>query len=172
MRADYYFRQEVEHILAALTPQNRLACEISLSTGLRIGDVLRLKTGSLAKRMTVQEEKTGKNRRITLTEDQLSRLFRWAGKLYAFPHRTDGRKHRTRQAVYKDLRRVRDLMRLKVNLSPHSMRKIFAVGEYHRTGDLKRVQKLLNHSSEAVTMIYALADEQMRRSGRSERKGN
>lgn len=165
MKADYYFRREVEHILAALMPANRLACEVSLATGLRIGDVLALKTAALAQRMTVQEEKTGKNRRIRLTNDLYARLLRQAGRTWVFPHRLDGKKHRTRQAVYKDLRRVRDLMRLKVNLSPHSMRKIYAVDEFHRDGDLKRVQKLLNHSSEAVTMIYAMADLQTRRRG-------
>ena len=39
MRSEYYPRGEVTHILAALSPQNRLACEISLFTGLRINDV-------------------------------------------------------------------------------------------------------------------------------------
>jgi integrase len=170
MKAEYYFKREVEHILAALMPANRLACEVSLATGLRIGDVLRMKTEALAQRMTVQEEKTGKNRRVYLTNDLYTRLLRQAGRLYVFPHRLDGKKHRTRQAVYKDLRRVRDLMRLKVNLSPHSMRKVYAVNEFHKDGDLKRVQKLLNHSSEAVTMIYALADEQLKRRGGKRRE--
>ncbi|MGI5895761.1 MAG: tyrosine-type recombinase/integrase [Oscillospiraceae bacterium] len=73
------------------------------------------------------------------------------------------RKDRTWQAVWKDLNKVRKWMRLKVNLSPHSMRKIFAVDEFHKHNDLKRVQKLLNHSDEAVTMIYAMADELMKR---------
>lgn len=158
MRADYYFKLEVEHILAALMPRNRLACEVSLQTGLRIGDVLALKTPALAPRMTVQEQKTGKNKRITLQKDTYERLLAFAGHTYVFPHRTDGKRHRTRQAVYKDLRRVRDLMRLKVNLCPHSMRKVYAVTEYGKDHDLKRVQKLLNHSDEAVTMIYAMAD--------------
>lgn len=44
-------------------------------------------------------------------------------------------------------------------LSPHSARKIYAVTEYRRTGSLQRVKELLNHSDEAVTMLYAMADE-------------
>ena len=44
MRSDYIRREEFEHILAALTPPNRLAMRVSLATGLRIGDVLNLRT--------------------------------------------------------------------------------------------------------------------------------
>ena len=164
MRSEWMLKQEVEHILAALMPANRLACEISLKTGLRIGDVLALKTADVLKeRFRVQEAKTGKRRTIKLTKGLQERCALIAGPVYVFSGRLDGRKPRTRQAVWKDLKRVRELMRLRVNLSPHSMRKIFAVEEYQKSGDLKRVQRLLNHSNEAVTMIYAMADAQVRR---------
>lgn len=45
------------------------------------------------------------------------------------------------------------------NLGPHSARKIYAVDLYHRTGDLEAVRKALNHTDQAVTMLYAFADE-------------
>lgn len=164
MRSEYAFKGEVEHILAALMPENRLACEVSLATGFRIGDVLRIKAEDVRKeRFSVQEQKTGKRRRVRLPNALRERCAAFAGPVYVFTGRLDGRKPRTRQAVWKDLKRVARLMRLDVNLTPHSMRKVYAVEEYHRCGDLKRVQKLLNHSNEAVTMIYAMADEQVRR---------
>ena len=48
---------------------------------------------------------------------------------------------------------------MKQNVCPHSLRKSFAVEEFQKNGgDLKRVQKLLNHSYEAVTMLYAMAN--------------
>ena len=40
MRSDWIPKGEMSHILAALQPENRLACEVSLATGLRINDVL------------------------------------------------------------------------------------------------------------------------------------
>ena len=86
-----------------------------------------------------------------------------AGPVYVFSGRLDGMHPRTRQAVWKDLNRVAKVFRLKVNLTPHSMRKVYAVEQYHKSRDLKRVQKLLNHSSEAVTMLYAMADQQVRK---------
>lgn len=159
MRSEYAPKGEVLHILAALKPQNRLACEISLFTGLRINDVLALKTSQVQKgRFTVREEKTGKTRLVYLPKELQARALACSGQHFVFEGRLNGKKHRTRQAVFKDLRRAADLFRLKSHISPHSLRKIYAVEEYAKYGSLKRVQKLLNHSDEAVTMLYALAD--------------
>lgn len=158
MRSEWAPKGEIVHVLAALKPENRLACEISLFTGLRIGDVLSLKTEKVRKqRFTIHEEKTGKTRNIRLPQELFERAMSCAGEFYVFEHRLNGRKHRTRQAVYKDLRRVASVFGIKQHLSPHSLRKIWAVEEYAKCGDLARVKKMLNHSSEAVTMLYAMA---------------
>lgn len=160
MRSDYIDRDTFRHILAALTYPNQLAIEVSLATGLRIDDVLGLRTRDLGERFTVREKKTGKTRRVKLGKDLLDALLSIAGKIYVFEGRTDYRKHRTRQAVFKDIKRAAAAFRVKrVNVSPHSARKIFAVTQFHKSGSLAKVQHLLNHSSEAVTAIYALADE-------------
>lgn len=159
MRSEYAPKGEVLHILAALKPQNRLACEISLFTGLRINDVLSIKTEQARKgRFTVREQKTGKTRLVYLPKELQALALACAGQHYVFEGRLNGRKHRTRQAVFKDLRRAADLFGIKKHISPHSLRKIYAVEEYAKYGSLKKVQKLLNHSDEAVTMLYALAD--------------
>ena len=65
--------------------------------------------------------------------------------------------------MYKDLRRVATLYRvdgkkLIEHISPHSARKVYAVEAYQKTRSLRKVQELLNHEDEAVTMLYALAD--------------
>lgn len=167
----------MEHLLAALMPQNRLALEVSMATGLRIGDVLSLRSCDLARaadkgRITVRESKTGKSKRIYIPVYLVERMLMVSGKYFVFEHRTDRKKHRTRQAVFKDLKRVAIAFRLKANIAPHSCRKIYAVEQFHRCGDLKKVQKLLNHENEAVTMLYAMADELTKRtlSGRSSHK--
>lgn len=163
MRADWTRESNVRLILAALTPANRLACEVSWATGWRIGDVLTLRTDALRKaarsdgRLSIQEAKTGKRSYRRLPKDMLARLLTQAGPVYVFSGRLDGMAHRSRQAVYKDIRRVAEALRLREHVSPHTMRKSYAVDEMRR-GGLKRVQQLLNHSDEAVTMIYAMAD--------------
>lgn len=164
VRADWVARRELEHILAALMPQNRLALEVSLATGLRISDVLSIKAEQLQRasdrRITVREMKTGKSRRIKLPLELYERMLRQAGRVWVWEGRLDWRKHRTRQAINKDLERCAALFRLPrgLHLSPHTARKSYAVEAYHRTGDLKRVQKLLQHSRESITILYAMAD--------------
>ena len=153
--------------MAALTAPNRLAMELSLALGLRIGDVLALKTEQLAKcnqrRITICEQKTGKRRRVQFPLDLYTRALGQAGRCFVFEHRKDWRQHRTRQAVWADLKRVARLYRCDTyakqpNIAPHSARKAWAVGQYQKSG-LKRTQALLNHSGEAVTMLYAMADQ-------------
>lgn len=165
MRSEYLLSEDVRHVLAALMPANRIACEIALRTGLRIGDVLLLKREQLSKRrFTVQEQKTGKRRVVTLPDGLRERALAQSGAIYVFPGRKDGRVPRTRQAVYKDLKRAARAFRVDVQLSPHSLRKVYAVEQMRKSGgDLKKVQKLLNHDDPAVTAIYALSDELTKR---------
>lgn len=160
MQSNYIFKQELEHILAALTVPNRLAMELSMQTGLRIGDVLAIKTEQLAPRFTVREAKTGKTRRVYVPVDMLDRLRSISGRIYVFENRLNRNRHRTRQAVFKDLKRAAALFRIdkRLVISPHTARKVFAVEEFHKCGDIQKIKNLLNHSSEAVTTLYAMAD--------------
>lgn len=164
MRTDAVNDDVMRGLLMALTPPNRLAILVSMTTGLRIGDVLSIKTSQVQRgKFGVVEGKTGKRRQVRLGSAlQQQILGTCAGKVWAFPGRLHPHtEHRTRQAVYKDLRRAAELFRLPAGLvvAPHSARKIYAVKEYRRTCDIRHVQRLLNHSSEAVTILYAMADQ-------------
>lgn len=164
MRAEWAPKETLELLLTAMMPANRLAIRASMATGLRIGDVLAFKTAQVRQqRWTVKEQKTGKLRRVYLPTKLCGDILAQAGRIWAFEGRSDAKKHRTRDAVYKDLRRVATLYRvdgkkLVEHISPHSARKVYAVEAYQKTGSLRKVQDLLNHEDEAVTMLYALAD--------------
>lgn len=158
VRSDYVDPEIMGHIMAALTPANAAAIEVAMHTGLRIGDVLAMRTDKLGPRMWVHEAKTGKTRRIYLPGPLLSRLRALAGPMWVFPGRLDPSKHRTRQAVYKDIRRAAEAFRVRAHVSPHSARKVYAVEQLRKTGDLHKVQRLLQHEDAAVTAIYAMAD--------------
>ena len=160
MTTEYLLEREVDLVLSALTPQNRLIMRVALHTGLRIGDVLVLKTEQLKPHFWVTERKTGKRRQVGLPEPLLSDVLKQAGKVWAFPGRS-GKKPRTRQAVWKDVKRAAEAFRLPQNVGPHSARKVYAVELRQKYGDLKRVQKALNHTHEATTLIYAMADLQL-----------
>ena len=159
MRTDYMLEKEVELVLAALMPGNALALRTALHTGLRISDVLALKPDQLKPRFWVQEQKTGKRRQVGLTAALLAELQASAGEYWVFPGR-DPTKHRTRQAVWKDMKRAAKAFRLPINAGPHSARKVYAVELMRKYGDLDRVRRALNHDSATVTLLYALADRQ------------
>lgn len=152
-------------------PSNRLACQLALHTGLRINDVLSIRTEQLRPRLTVREHKTGKGKRITIPKQLLASIREQAGETWAFPGR-DPAKHRTRQAVWSDIKRAQRALRLPDNIGPHSLRKTYAVRKFASSGDLAAVQQALNHSDIAVTMLYAMADHltKQRKAGGSKRR--
>lgn len=160
MTTEYLLDREVELVLSALTETNRLVIRTALITGLRVGDVLALKPDRLKSHFWVTEQKTGKARQVGLPEPLLSDLKNHAGEVWVFPGRNP-RKHHTRQAVWKDVKRAAAAFRLPQNVAPHSFRKVYAVDLLKKYGDIERVRRALNHGSETVTMIYALADMQL-----------
>lgn len=159
-RSQWLPREYVEHILAGMYLENRLALIVSERYGCRIGDVLNMKTSDLDKDIwSYREQKTAKRRRVKLALNLRKDLMSISGRIYVFEHRLSCFKHRTRQAVFKDLKRVAKVYRVDKLVSPHSMRKIYSVEQYKKTGgNMQKVQRLLNHSDEAVTVLYAMAD--------------
>lgn len=168
MRTEYLIEREVERVLDLLTYENRLVCRVLLHTGLRISDVLSLRTEQLKPNFWITEQKTGKRRQVGLPEPLLSDLKECAGDPWVFPG-VDSRRHRTRQAVWKDVKRAAEACRLTQNVAPHSMRKVYAVKLLERYGDIDRVRRALNHGGIEVTLIYAMADQQLHAKGRRRR---
>ncbi len=169
MTTEYLLRREMEHVLAALTPSNRLVCRVCLQTGLRVGDVVSLKTQDLKAQFWITEAKTKKRRRVNLPRDLLDQIRTQAGEVWAFPGRSPG-KHRTRQAVWADVKRAARAFRIRQNIAPHSFRKVYAVELLRRCGDVKRVQRALNHSDCATTMVYVMAAELLEAKRRAKSK--
>lgn len=159
MRSEYINYGDLQHLFAALMPENALVLRVALETGLRIGDVLAIRSDQIARqRFTVREQKTGKSRRVYLSRPLWDALRRSAGRFYVFEGRCDPHKHRTRQAVFNDLKRAAKAFRLPQNVSPHSLRKLYAVTLLDETGDIELVQRALNHDRIQTTLIYALSD--------------
>ena len=146
-------------ILAALMPDNRMVCQVALHTGLRVSDILALRKEQLARCFWITEQKTGKRRQVGLPDWLIEIIKNRAGESeWAFPGK-DPKKPRTRQAVWKDLKRVQRAFRLPVNVGTHSMRKDYAVDLMEKYGDIEKVKRALNHSDASVTIIYAMADK-------------
>jgi len=154
-------------VLAVLTTVNALIIKTQIETGLRIGDVLALRRDQLKRQFWVTERKTGKRRHVGLTDGLREAILSGSeGSIWAFPSPRDIRYPRTRQSVWKDVKRAQKAFRLNVNVGTHTFRKVYAVRLMEQYGDIKRVQKALCHSSVTVTAIYALADELLKEGGK------
>lgn len=163
MKTDYILHKELDKVLDLLTSGNRIVMKTAIQTGLRISDVLSLRREKLGRQFWIVEQKTGKKRRVNLPEALLEEiLLQSEGSEWAFPGRDPG-KHRSRQAVWKDVKRAQRAFRLPQNLGTHTARKVYAVELFDRYGDLQRVRRALNHQSLEVTVLYAMADELTRR---------
>lgn len=150
----------MEVILRLLSPENSAVCRLCLAYGLRVGDVLTLKPDQArGTSVTIREHKTGKRRKIVWNDKTRALALRFSNSFFCFPHRTTPYLHRTRQAVWKDIQRAKKALRLRGAVGTHSFRKSYAVRKFAACGDMRRVRALLNHSDEAVTILYALADE-------------
>lgn len=162
-RTSYASRAQMAHILAALMPTNALIMRVCMATGLRVSDVLELRTHDFKRRQTVRQKKTGKPRRIQWPIGLYEEMLQQAGRYWVFESRTDPRKHRQRQTVWKDVKHAEAVfkrsrtLRRSQNLGTHTGRKIAAVEAYHR-GGMAAAQRLLSHSDPLVTRLYALSD--------------
>lgn len=159
MRTDWIEHDDMKLVMRLLTPANALAAEVALRTGLRISDVLSIKKEQLEKgcRFTVREQKTKKSHRVYLGNDLRGRLLQQSGDIFVFEHALDPTRHRTRQAVFKDLKRAAKALRIDANFAPHSMRKIYAVNYFRKHG-LEATQKILGHYYPSTTLIYLLSE--------------
>lgn len=157
MTTEYLYQQEVDRVLSALMPQNQLIVKVMLQTGMRLSDALQMRTEGLATSGWYTEGKTGKRRRYGLKKPLLEAIQEQAGPEWAFPGRKAGT-HKTRQAVWRDIKRAAVAFRLPQNVGAHSMRKVYAVKLLRKYGKLEKVQRNLNHASGSVTAIYAMAD--------------
>ena len=158
MRSEYINREVLELLIRKMGRQNALAVELSLLTGLRIGDCLKTRVIDLQDgNLFYVAEKTGKPGVTHIGEEMEKRLrVNSLGTPFCFPGR-DGSKPRTRQTVYTDLKKCAKELGITENVTPHTARKVFAVEELkHKT--FAEVQEELQHSDSSVTMLYACAD--------------
>lgn len=138
---------------------NADACRVALATGLRIGDVLALRTCDInGTKLHFNAQKTHKSGEIALKSDTIALLRKHtiAGNPHCFPGTKAGT-HRTRQAVWADMRKACKLLHVPLQISPHSCRKTYAVEVFHKEG-IDAVKEKLQHDNVSTTLLYAFSD--------------
>jgi integrase len=166
--------REITAVCAVMGSADWLPFWIALETGLRIGDVAKLRWEEISgNTITFVAQKTGK-RGTAVISDDLRRALQAARHRkqgdWLFPSPLKRGEHITRQSLWRKLKRA--CARAGVNpegFSPHSFRKVYAVDLLNKYGDIAKVQRALNHSGVTVTMVYAMADKMLEAKGRKRR---
>ena len=136
-------------IVAVLTAEANL--------GMRVGDILRLRMSDFIRdggryRLNIVEAKTGKKRTFTVPQGIYDYFCTYATKNGIAP--TERLFPITERSVQRYLKKVCDYLGYE-NISTHSFRKWYATEIYKANGyDIALVQRLLQHSSAAVTQRY------------------
>jgi integrase len=127
------------------------------SVGLRINDILKLKLNDIRfengkYKLKVIEQKTNKERTVYLTSDTYIYLQNYALSLGVQP--TAKLFDLTARQVQKHLQKTTEYLKLN-DIGTHSFRKMFATQLYYQNNcNALLIQKILNHSSIAITQRY------------------
>lgn len=135
------------------------ALVMEASVGLRINDILKLKLNDIRiengkYKLKVKEQKTGKIRDILINSDTYIYIQNYSLLLGIQP--TTRLFDITARQVQKHLQKCCRYLKLNNNdISTHSFRKLYATQIYEQSnGNILLIQKILNHSSQAITSRY------------------
>ena len=158
MKSKYLDKMELEKLRSMLAEEAWLPLWVSLETGLRIGDVVKLRKQNLqTDGLHFKAQKTGKNGVAKISLKLRKELEKRRGK-WLIPSPYKAGKHLTRQAAWERIKRACKQAGLNPEgISPHSLRKVFAVELYREKG-FKAVQEALQHNSASTTEIYSFSD--------------
>lgn len=154
------------------------------ATLLRVSDVLSLKksdvynaNGTIKRNAYITDKKTGKPNTLYIrpVANELMSYYTWLEEYqqkhpdcnvffspWLFPSFRDPRRHINRKRYYRIMKKVGNKLGLDY-LGTHTMRKTGAYMVYEQTNhNIALVMKLLNHSSEEMTLAYLGLDQESR----------
>lgn len=130
---------------------------IGINTGLRVGDLLKLKTNDVKrkKRIVIQEGKTKKPRTIQLDKiyGEVQAYANTVTSEWLFPSRKGDKPITTTQA-YRQLNKAAEMADTTEGIGTHTMRKTFGYWFYKQYKDVAKLQAILNHSHPQITLTY------------------
>jgi len=150
---------------AYISDRNYMILHLGRNLAFRIEDLLQLKVGNFKNgSIYTREFKTNKEQYFelhpSLARDIESYINR--NKLveeeYLFKSRKGLNKPITRQRAWQIIKDLSEQVNVNYVVGTHSLRKYFARKYYETTGDIIGLKEMLNHSSEAVTLLYICWD--------------
>lgn len=170
LRTDYISEDDLQELIKRLPWEYRGIIRLAAETGYRINDLCQAKPDAwdkIEQTLTLVEDKTNKVRMVDLTplavsvlkeQDEINGVKR---KYLIEPLWGDDHKPCNRTTLWRWLHRTWRGMHGKDDsriISPHSLRKLYAVKRRLSGWSLQDIQADLNHDRMSTTMIYAFAD--------------
>ncbi|MGG0327102.1 site-specific integrase [Bacillus mycoides] len=150
--------QQIKEYLKEKNARNYILFVMGINTGLRIGDILKLKVGDVqGSHISMREMKTGKQKRIQITSS-LKRELRWFNEgrevgEYLLRSRKGENRPIGRSMAYKILKSTAAEFGLD-EIGTHTLRKTYGYHMYMQTKNIALLMEIFNHSSEKVTLRY------------------
>jgi site-specific recombinase XerD len=155
----------VRLILAVKNPKHRLMMCLKYSSGIRVGELVKLKVDDLEIEDNygwVRQGKGGKDRLFIIAKNLKDDLKRFIEENnlehhnYLFKGSKGG--HLTRETFRMVVKNAMIKADIKKNISSHSLRHSFATHIIEQGDDVISLQSLLGHSSSRTTMVYVHAN--------------
>lgn len=155
----------VKQIEKDLNPKYSLIWAIGTQIGLRVSDILNLKTDIVNKQfVTVREQKTGKLKKFPINEKLQNKIRYYIEKYrnqllhcdksdWLFIGNREG-KQLDRSVVYRNFNEIAARLGIIENIGTHTMRKTFGYHHYKQFHDVALLQVILNHSDPQITLRY------------------
>jgi integrase len=164
--------EAIESYLARHSKRNQLIWAFGINTGLRVSDILGLNIEDVENKsyIGIRENKTGKYKRFPLNKKLKNLIKEYLverKELYTLTNDRPlfiGKKHcrLDRSQVYRFLNETCEELGIIANVGTHTMRKTFGYFFYKKFNDVALLQKILNHSSPAITLRYiGIAQEEI-----------
>lgn len=156
-------QEDAVKIMHLLEPRDRDIFWISIETGLRIGDILKLTISDVQHNpLNIYESKSKRRRFIEISDElhqHLRKQYKYSGWLsdknsqrLCFLTNRGTMKAINRSTYYRRLKRASKA--LKINFSAHSGRKLYAMNIFKRSKSVPAVQNALNHRFITTTATY------------------
>lgn len=150
--------KKIEKILLKKNYRDYVLFKFGINSGLRISDLLSLDVKDIKNKkfISITEKKTQKHRKIPLNPDLRKILCKYIlNKKLNQPLFMSKNKNRLeRTYVYKMLNDACKIAGIEGTFGTHTLRKTFGYHYYKKYKDVAMLQKIFNHSSPTITLIY------------------
>lgn len=150
--------EEIQEILINQSERNWLLFTIGINSGIHLSDLLMLRVKDIKgiNKVTIKEEKTGKEKVFMINNQLKEWIIEYVMNMddndFIFPSQRTGKPIK-RIRVYRILNEAAKQVGMN-DIGTHTLRKTFGYHYYQRTRNVSVLRDLFNHSAPSVTLKY------------------